>query len=336
MLYEEADIVFTRLDGDGFEELCFDLLVRVGFHGLTWRQGGADSGRDIEARLTVHNPLLGPCVERWFIECKNHAAGVRVSDLDTKIAWARAKRPDHLLIVTSSYLTKDTREWLDGVKTDLRATVHVLEGKELKRILTRYPDLVTRHLIRGDTRLLHDVIRMWRLHGSLPSPETLLRLNGSIDPEKLDPHELAFLWNAFFATAETIAQWLEIEENEEFSFEDLEGYVLAAANASNSVLGKVVLRDWGSQSAGGIHWMKKYGIYAQARLYTERDGQAVPAVYTFVKDGVDSGSAGIEVLIEGGADLRYWVRHMKRRTTEQFGAAMEELARLALGLKTNG
>ena len=80
MLFEEADVDFGKLDASQFEELCFDLLSEAGFYDLCWRQGGADSGRDIEALLAVDNLLVGHYAETWFVECKNHSSGLGVAD----------------------------------------------------------------------------------------------------------------------------------------------------------------------------------------------------------------------------------------------------------------
>ena len=105
MIYNEQDIDFQTITDRRFEELCFDLLLRLGFKGLTWRQGGADSGRDIEGRFHTTNPLTDNYDEKWFVECKRWTVGVPITELDTKIAWADAERPKHLVIIVSSHIT---------------------------------------------------------------------------------------------------------------------------------------------------------------------------------------------------------------------------------------
>ena len=142
MYYTEEDIDFTILDGSRFEELCYDLLVRTGFYSAKWKQGGSDNGRDIECYFTVSNPLLGFYNDRWFVECKNHANAINVTDLSTKLAWANAEKPNHLLIITSSYLSKSTFEWLGKMKENAYYRIHVIEGKRLKEILLGYEDLI--------------------------------------------------------------------------------------------------------------------------------------------------------------------------------------------------
>ncbi len=71
MLFSEQDINFGTLSSTEFESLCYDLLSQQGFHNLSWRQGGSDNGRDIEALLTIENSLIGSFTEKWFVECKN-------------------------------------------------------------------------------------------------------------------------------------------------------------------------------------------------------------------------------------------------------------------------
>ena len=37
MFFTEGDINFDKLTDKEFEELCFDLLIRMNFHSLIWR-----------------------------------------------------------------------------------------------------------------------------------------------------------------------------------------------------------------------------------------------------------------------------------------------------------
>lgn len=59
MIFEEQDIDFLRLSPQQFEEMCFDLLLSLGYQELVWRQGGSDNGRDLEGFYSVDNPLIG-------------------------------------------------------------------------------------------------------------------------------------------------------------------------------------------------------------------------------------------------------------------------------------
>ena len=159
MRLREDDINFLKIDGRLFEEMCFDLLRRLGFHAIVWRQGGADHGRDIEGRFTSANPLIGTSTESWFFECKNQATGVSVADLCDKLQWADAEKPDHFVILAGSHLTNDCRTWLAKISADKRYRLHVVEGKELNRLVRAYPELVERYFAGPYELLLRDLIR---------------------------------------------------------------------------------------------------------------------------------------------------------------------------------
>jgi hypothetical protein len=132
MIYNEQDIDFQTITDRRFEELCFDLLIRLGYKGLTWRQGSADSGRDIEGRYHVTNPLTESYDEKWFFECKRWSAGLPIIELNSKVAWADAERPKHLVVIVSSYITNDTRGWLEKIAVQKSYAIHVIEWKRLK------------------------------------------------------------------------------------------------------------------------------------------------------------------------------------------------------------
>lgn len=58
MTYSTDNINFGLLSPTEFERLCFELLLKLGYSELAWRQGGADNGRDIEGSLNFSTPIL--------------------------------------------------------------------------------------------------------------------------------------------------------------------------------------------------------------------------------------------------------------------------------------
>jgi hypothetical protein len=145
MIYCDDDIDFTRLSGKRFEELCFDILARLGYYDLVWRQGGADNGRNIEGCLDVNNSLVGSYAEKWFFECKNHQAGINVRDISDKIDWAKAEQADHFVLFSSSYLTNNAMTWLEKTKDRCTFNIHVITDKNLKNLILRYSDIQGSH-----------------------------------------------------------------------------------------------------------------------------------------------------------------------------------------------
>lgn len=113
MIFRDDDIDFDNLPWPRFEELCYELLLKFGFHTLSWRKGGADQGRDIEAKRYVTDTVVSPYLEKWFIECKRHHKGVALDQVMEKVAWAQAERADHFLLIVSNYITTDTKNWLE-------------------------------------------------------------------------------------------------------------------------------------------------------------------------------------------------------------------------------
>jgi hypothetical protein len=213
MRYDEADIDFSVLDPAAFEELCFDLLARLGFQELTWRRAAADSGRDIEGKWTVQLPVVGASRETWAVECKHYSRGVPPDALSSKLSWAEAERPSRLLILVSSHLTNGARDWLLKREKQLAFRVHVIEGKLLRQQLLAYDELVERYFGSRYSHLLRQSVQSWALHGLIPSLETLRLLLDQLDHSKLTVGELGFLWCARTLRQSEIDEWQESNED---------------------------------------------------------------------------------------------------------------------------
>ncbi|MEN5436531.1 restriction endonuclease [Sphingobacterium faecium] len=216
-IYEE-DIDFKLITWKRFEELCFELLIKYQFHSLVWRQGGGDSGRDIEATYTTSNSIIGSYDDKWFIECKHHKKGLEVTDISTKIDWAVAEKADHFLLITSTYLTQTTRDWLNKKKEALQLKVHLIEGKQLKYLLLSLPDLVNRYFSDDYLDLVKSTYKNWILHQILLNPKALLSLHGNLEVRRLSQEELTFLIYNYIAKEEEIEIFCEDEDISVFSF----------------------------------------------------------------------------------------------------------------------
>lgn len=146
-------IRLDHLSPEQFEELCFDLLADLGLLELSWRKGTggpgspSDGGRDIEAILERPAPDGSTLREKWFIECKHHAAGVPSTALEPLLTAAVANRPDHVLFVCSGFLSNPAKDFLQHyvrsnnppfrVSTWERPKLHELLGAR-SRLLVKY------------------------------------------------------------------------------------------------------------------------------------------------------------------------------------------------------
>lgn len=136
---------------------------------------------------------------RWFFECKHYQEGVPPGQLNSKIAWADAERPDNLVFFISSYLSNNARIWLDGMRTQKAYRITIVEGPELKTELIKFPDLIERFFsVDRYDRLLADTKRHWNTYRITPSYEVLWELAQNLPSERLTLNELGFLFISLY------------------------------------------------------------------------------------------------------------------------------------------
>lgn len=238
MEYRDEDIDYTKIKWQRFEELCFDLLHKYQYYGLTWNKGGADGGRDIEACFGVSNPITGFYEEKWYIECKHYTQKVKLAALKDKFAQAEAESIDHFLIITNSYLTRDTKAWIEKTKPGLKFKVHVLDGKNLNKKLLIFPELVAEYFADDTTRLVRDLYKQWLFHDSLPHIKTLYKIFKDADPDRLSLNELVFLVFVFDKIDHEFDPNGDDDDPPEFDFERLIPFIAAKKNRNFPVLNK--------------------------------------------------------------------------------------------------
>jgi len=135
-----------KLSPDGFELLCYELLGRMGFRDLEWFRGPSDRGRDIVGRFVERRGGRRQTAYAAF-ECKRFTRrSVAVEDVQRSILWfvARAEYRK-LVIVTSSHLRTDTREWIAAMQlSHPRKQIEYLEGHVLFQHLLQHRDILER------------------------------------------------------------------------------------------------------------------------------------------------------------------------------------------------
>ena len=199
MTYSADNINFDLISPPEFERLCFELLLKLGYSEVTWRQGGADNGRDIEATLNFSTPLTTKKT-KWFFECKHYTTGgVPPEHLNSKIAWADAERPDFLVLIMSSYPTTGGREWLEKLKVQKPYTIIVIDGQDLKNRLLSFTDLIERFFSADRYEKLFLDIKNHALHYKIqPSYDALSEIISHIDTERLTLNDIGFLLTSLY------------------------------------------------------------------------------------------------------------------------------------------
>ncbi len=309
MIFHESDIQFDKLTGQQFEELCFDLLMSYNFHSLTWRQGGSDNGRDIEAKFTITNPLIGSYDEKWLIECKHYTKGVPVDKLNSKIGWADAENPQHLLIVVSSYPTNDARQWLEKIAPAKPYKIHLIESKQLKSLILAVERLISKYFIDPISKLFLEMQNNWRHHGILPDRDAFWTIK-ELDLARLSVWELAFLWISLDLRHPSVGSEAESQLINRH-FRDLARALLSRANRNQPILPELAVAHIEHFSESSL--VERDGRYGKTVLATaqyESSGDR-RALYAFVYDyrmGSNRKAVGLEVLC--GSDGTAYIRRV--------------------------
>lgn len=140
-----------------FEELCYDLLVKLGFKNINWRKGTgkigntSDSGRDIEASLMITDIDNTIYEEKWYIECKHYLNGIPADKIANAITWASAEKMDKLLIISSNFLSNSCKQYIEKIKTTCPFKIKVWENKELETMLNNHIDLLHKYRINKNS-----------------------------------------------------------------------------------------------------------------------------------------------------------------------------------------
>lgn len=127
-----------KLTPDDFEEFCWHLLEANGFQNLILLGKSGDRGRDIKASK-IERPFVGFEDQRiWVIQCKRYQISPSPSDLSNSIAWALVHKPDYFLLIMPCRISPGTRDWLDGIGSEVPFRIIVLDKPILDSQLLRH------------------------------------------------------------------------------------------------------------------------------------------------------------------------------------------------------
>jgi hypothetical protein len=183
--------------------------------------------------------------------------------LSEKVEWAKAERANHLLIIVSSYLTQGTREWLKKIGANVSFKIHVIEGKLLKKILLKFPDILLKYFGGDHVELIQEMARQWTIYDILPEPKALYALYNNLDLGKLSSLQLAFLWFAFAHKSEELDEFCrsrdlpEIFQESIIPFPELIPFLKANATSSYPIMGKAIKDKFEIGNPIGVAWSQE-------------------------------------------------------------------------------
>lgn len=346
----EKHIDFKILTPDQFEELCFEIILRHGFSSVIWRQGGADNGRDIEAIFTSSNGIIGTFTEKYFFECKKYEKGVPPAEIFSKIAWADAEKPQHLVFFISSYLSNNAREWIDKIKRDKYYKVHIIEGKEFAGLVAQHDDIVSKYFITDKyTTLLNETVSKWVIHELTPNFNTFQYLLNHLEKQTLNVKYVVFLYTLYYVNYSS----LEELENEIYYGVEIMPYIDELSeilkkkhNCNESVL----TEEYNFETLSGEGFLdvdedniSKFNydfIACKASTKTEENGSFKLCYYLFRRL---SETENIEILLYHNSSLEYKIRYSKNYKSVFYlealdllnlhGKYKDEVINLSLGMR---
>ena len=148
----EAEIDFTQLNWEQFEQLCVDLLEAEGFTNVVPSGGwGGDQGRDIAAQESITSRTGKQWTVQWMVQCKHYAVSGRSvghRDVTGIIDFLSTHNADGLFVITDTSLTASLVKKLEEFDRDKRLPYRTAfwDGHRLQNLLLdRHPKLLLRY-----------------------------------------------------------------------------------------------------------------------------------------------------------------------------------------------
>jgi len=123
-----------------FEKLCAAVLTQTGFVNVEWfGEAGNDKGRDLLAER-VDSPVPGiERRERWMVQCKRYIeARLTKAELKDLLDSALEHKIDNLLVVTTTTVSANLRDWLRQAKSNYPFKTYLWEELDFRKEVAKH------------------------------------------------------------------------------------------------------------------------------------------------------------------------------------------------------
>jgi len=217
------------------------------------------------------------------------------------------------VIIVSSYLSNNTREWLRKRTKSSAFHLRIIEGKRLKQIILGFNPIIEKYFIDRYLKLLSDAIKNWMFHGLLPDAEMMYQFSKNIRFSSLSLGQLGFIWSAWLFKLSECENWNRFGDDE-ISFWPIIDILKKHGKKKTPIFKKYKqfkkhrrLISTTSFEKGRDEFLVIQFIFDDGKMVTE-------AIYSYYAFG--SGE-GIEMAIEGGSVVRGYVRFVKSGSKEE-------------------
>ena len=175
--------------------------------------------------------------------------------------------------------------------------------REMKHIVTE----IVRVIQPKDKyeKLISDAMRRWLTHDILPSIEELYVLWENIDPKKLNPEEIAFIYASYLSRDDELEDWYQ--ENDIFSFEYLVDYLAKASNFNKPILSAYPDIEVLSFAFGGANSWDDAFHTRICRVMIREGNNQVSGLYCFIEAPNDKAT---EFIIFRRNDFKTLIRYI--------------------------
>lgn len=135
---------FDLIAGTDFENLITDLLIKLKFKIDDGKINQSDYGIDIVASSINRNQLVDNFTTNWLIQCKFYKnSRIDVSAIKQLTNQLVENFPNYNgIFITNSLITSTILETLDIMQRRNKVNIEVVDGRKLKQLLLKYPDLI--------------------------------------------------------------------------------------------------------------------------------------------------------------------------------------------------
>ncbi|OGW38265.1 MAG: hypothetical protein A2Y97_04585 [Nitrospirae bacterium RBG_13_39_12] len=158
-------------------------------------------------------------------------------------------------------------------------------------------------------KLISDAMRRWLTHDILPSVEELYVLWENIDPQKLNPEEIAFIYASYLSRDDELEDWSQ--DNDIFSFEYLVDYLAKLSNFNKPILSAypdIKVLSW---ALGGLLSWDDAGHTRICRLMIYEGNNKVSGLYCYIEAPFDKAT---EFIILRRNDFTTLIRYIPSQT----------------------
>jgi hypothetical protein len=145
-IQDQMDSDMTFLAGRALEALAIKIGLILGLEFEAWQERGVESTGGAEVDVIMDSE--GVTLDRWQIQCKNYgSSNLRTKHVAKEVGLSRMLNTNTVLMVTTSDVVLDARQFANKVMQKENLTILFLTGDEIDQIETD-PHKVSRELKR--------------------------------------------------------------------------------------------------------------------------------------------------------------------------------------------